>query len=152
MGARDPIVEYSKRSTGFRLAAQVVGFRYGGRCSGYAAAQLLIRVAHAVPWRGGFSWVRGVSFGARFVPASERVRWSRPLVSIVQQRASEVRSGMAKAPPAGMTARGVKRSRPRFERGQASPGAPSTASTEVGRANNSTTCYEPCERELCGLE
>jgi hypothetical protein len=59
---------------------------------------------------------------------------------------------MVKAPPAGMTARGVKRSRSRLQRGMASRGALSIAPTEVGRANNSATCNEPCERELSGLE
>lgn len=47
---------------------------------------------------------------------------------------------------------GGQRSRLRIERGKASPGAPSTAFAEVGRANNSTTLSEPCERELCGLD
>ena len=47
---------------------------------------------------------------------------------------------------------GGQRSRLRIERGKASPGAPSPAFAEVGRANNSTTLNEPCERELCGLD
>lgn len=59
---------------------------------------------------------------------------------------------MVKAPPAGMTAQGVKRSRSRLQRGKASLGVPSIAPTEVDRANNSITSNEPCERELSGLE